>query len=102
VLSNEDDSRKDAKHAKGKQQGADKSISTIHRRDAEYAEEILIAQSGDDDWAKPKRFKGDMFLFVVVSRQTKKDFSAYSASLRLIFPNALRLALCALLSPGLR
>jgi len=67
------DSRKGAKHANGKHQGADKSISTIHRRDAEYAEEILIAQSGDDDWAKPKRFKGDMFLFVVVSRQTKKE-----------------------------
>ncbi len=25
---------------------------TIHRRDAEYAEEIPFAQSGDDDWAK--------------------------------------------------
>ncbi len=27
-------------------------IRTIHRRDAEYAEEIPFAQSGDDDWAK--------------------------------------------------
>ena len=27
-------------------------IRTFHRRDAEYAEEILFAQSGDDDWAK--------------------------------------------------
>jgi len=45
VLSNEDDSRKDAKHAKRKQQGADKSISTIHRRDAEYAEGRIFAQS---------------------------------------------------------
>ncbi len=24
----------------------------FHRRDAEYAEQILFAQSGDDDWAK--------------------------------------------------
>jgi hypothetical protein len=27
-------------------------IQTFHRRDAEYAEEIPFAQSGDDDWAK--------------------------------------------------
>jgi hypothetical protein len=27
-------------------------IRTFHRRDAEYAEEIPFAQSGDDDWAK--------------------------------------------------
>jgi hypothetical protein len=26
-------------------------IRTFHRRDAEYAEEIPFAQSGDDDWA---------------------------------------------------
>ncbi len=43
---------------------------------AEYAEVRIFAQSGEDDWAKSKGFKGDMFLFVVVSRQTKKDFSA--------------------------
>jgi len=30
---------------------ADKD-SDLHRRDAEYAEEIPFAQSGDDDWAK--------------------------------------------------
>ena len=29
-----------------------KKIRTFHRRDAEYAEEIPFAQSGDDDWAK--------------------------------------------------
>ncbi len=27
-------------------------IRRFHRRDAEYAEEIPFAQSGDDDWAK--------------------------------------------------
>jgi len=27
-------------------------IRTFHRRDAEYAEEIPFAQSGNDDWAK--------------------------------------------------
>ncbi len=27
-------------------------IRTFHRRDAEYAEEIPFAESGDDDWAK--------------------------------------------------
>jgi len=27
-------------------------IRTFHRKDAEYAEEIPFAQSGDDDWAK--------------------------------------------------
>ncbi len=27
-------------------------IRTFHRRDAEYAEEIPFAQSGEDDWAK--------------------------------------------------
>jgi len=27
-------------------------VRTFHRRDAEYAEEIPFAQSGDDDWAK--------------------------------------------------
>jgi len=27
-------------------------IRTFHRRDAEFAEEIPFAQSGDDDWAK--------------------------------------------------
>jgi len=30
-------------------------IRTFHRRDAEYAEEISFAQSGDDDWAKDYR-----------------------------------------------
>ena len=29
-----------------------KMIRPFHRRDAEYAEEIPFAQSGDDDWAK--------------------------------------------------
>ncbi len=46
-------------------------IRTFHRRDAEYAEGRIIAQSGDDDWAKDLVFKRAMFLFVVVSRQTK-------------------------------
>ena len=34
--------------------------------------EDFFAQSGDDDWAKDLVFKRGMFLFVVVSRQTKK------------------------------
>ncbi len=38
---------------------------------------------------------GDMFLFVAISRQKKKDFSAPSAPLRLIYLNAMRHALCA-------
>ncbi len=57
-------------------------IRTFHRRDAEYAEVRIFAQSGDDDWAKDLVFKRAMFLFVVVSRQTKNLFSAPSASLR--------------------
>ncbi len=48
-------------------------IRTFHRRDAEYAEKIPFAQSGDDDWAKDLVFKRAMFLFVVVSRQTKNE-----------------------------
>jgi len=46
------------------------------------AEEIRFAQSGDEDWANGLLFKDDMFLFVVVSRQTKNQFSATSAPLR--------------------
>ncbi len=57
-------------------------IRTFHRRDAEYAEGRIFAQSGDDDWAKGLVFRRAMFLFVVVSRQTKKKFSALSAPLR--------------------
>jgi len=59
-------------------------IRTFHRRDAEYAKKRhFFAQSGDDDWAKGLAFRRYMFLFVVVSRQTKKDrTSAISASLR--------------------
>ncbi len=50
-------------------------IRTFHRRDAEYAEGRIFAQSGDDDWAKELLFRRGMFLFVVVSRQTKKAIS---------------------------
>jgi len=50
-------------------------IRRFHRRDAEYAEGRIFAQSGDDDWAKELLFKRGMFLFVVVSRQTKKAIS---------------------------
>jgi len=35
--------------------------------------EELFAQSGDDDWAKDSVFRKAMFLFVVVSRQTKNE-----------------------------
>jgi len=45
---------------------------------AEYAEVRIFTQSGDDDWAKDPVFKKGIFLFVVVSRQTKKEFSAPS------------------------
>ncbi len=54
----------------------------INRRDAEFAEAIRFAQSGDGDWAKNSAFRKDMFLFVVVSRQTKNQFSAISVPLR--------------------
>jgi len=47
-------------------------IRRFHRRDAEYAEVRIFAQSGDNNWAKDLVFRRDMFLFVVVSRQTKK------------------------------
>jgi len=47
-------------------------IRRFHRRDAEYTEVRIFAQSGDDVWAKDLVFRRDMFLFVVVSRQTKK------------------------------
>ena len=50
-------------------------IRRFHRRDAEYAEGRIFAQSGDDDWAKELLFRRGMFLFVVVSRQTKKAIS---------------------------
>jgi len=39
---------------------------------AEYAKGRIFAQSGDDDWAKGFCLNADKFLFVVVSRQTKK------------------------------
>jgi hypothetical protein len=48
-------------------------IRAFHRKDAEYAEKIPFAQSGDDDWTKDLVFKRAMFLFVVVSRQTKNE-----------------------------
>ena len=80
-------------------------------RRAEYAEEILFAQSGDDDWAKDSVFRRAMFLFVVVSRQTKTEILCASAvihsfsaiicvNLRLKAPNALPYAPCALLFPA--
>ncbi len=50
-------------------------IRRFHRRDAEYAEGRFFAQSGDDDWAKQLHFRRGMFLFVVVSGQTKKTIS---------------------------
>ncbi len=46
-------------------------IRTFHRRDAEYTKGRIFAQSGDDDWAKLRALIWGMFLFVVVSRQTK-------------------------------
>jgi len=65
----------------------------------------IFAQSGDDDWAKDLVFRRGMFLFVVVSRQTKKVILCASAvnklfsamiriKLRLIALNALRFAPC--------
>jgi len=33
----------------------------------------MFAQSGDDDWVKDLAFRRGMFLFVVVSRQTKNE-----------------------------
>ncbi len=48
---------------------------TILRRDAEYTEGTIFAQSGDDEWAKELLFRRGMFLFVVVSGQTKKAIS---------------------------
>jgi len=72
----------------------------------------IFAQSGDDDWAKDLVFRRGMFLFVLVSRQTKKvilcDLCASAVNklfsamirikLRLIALNALRYALCPLLT----
>ena len=52
-------------------------IRRFHRRDAEYAEGRIFAQSGDDDWAKELLFRRGMFLFVVVSRQTKNAISLH-------------------------
>ena len=50
------------------------------RQDAKFAKVRIFAQSGDDDWAKDLVFKRAMFLFFVVSRQTKKGkFSTISA-----------------------
>ncbi len=48
-----------------------KTLQEFHRRDAEYAELRSFAQSGDDDWAKDLVFRRAIFLFVVVSQQTK-------------------------------
>jgi hypothetical protein len=77
----EDDSRKDAKEAKfgeiiltpDSRRLSQIRIRTFHRRDAEYAEGKIFAQSGDGDWTKELVFKRAMFLFVVVSRQTKNE-----------------------------
>ncbi len=42
------------------------------RQDAKHAKGRLFAQSGEDDWAKPKGFKRDKFLFVVSPDKQKK------------------------------
>ncbi len=74
--------------------------------------EEIFAQLGHDDWAKDLVFRRVMFLFVVVSRQTKKVVLCNLCSsavnqllsrmihvkLRLIALNALRYALCPLLT----
>ncbi len=65
-----------------------------NRRDAEYAKGRIFTQSGDGDWANGLAFGKDMFLFVVVSRQTKSPVSATSAvnkSLSVLFRVSLRL-----------
>jgi len=59
MAQSEDDSRKGAKVAKfgeniltaDLRRLSQIRIRTFHRRDAKYAKEILLAQSGDDDWA---------------------------------------------------
>jgi len=33
----------------------------LSRQDAKNAKVRIFAQSGEDDWAKPKGFKGDVF-----------------------------------------
>ncbi len=54
------------------------TVGRKYRRDAECAEIIYFAQSGDDDWAKISwaksvfnSFRQGIFLFVAVSRQAK-------------------------------
>jgi hypothetical protein len=70
-------------------------IRTFHRRDAEYAEEIPFAQSGNDDWAKDLVFKRAMFLFVAVSRQTKIEIlCALCASAVIFLKRFLSVSIC--------
>jgi len=105
-------------------------IRTLHCRDAEYAEEIPFAQSGDDDWAKT--FSSDLSNVFVCrrlltnknlilcalcpstssgSRAQSRDASAVifikgflslsiCVNLRLVAFDALRFALSALLPAG--
>jgi len=75
-----------------------KTLQEFHRRDAEVR---IFAQSGDDDWAKDLVFRKAIFLFVVVSRQTKRNSlrplrlcgeslsALIGVNLRLIIPSAL-------------
>ena len=49
-----------------------KSEKDDSRKDAKHAKVRFFAQSGDHDWANDSAFRRTMFLFVVVSRQTKK------------------------------
>jgi len=70
-------------------------IRTFHRRDAEYAEKIPFAQSGDDDWAKPYSSKMKN-VFVCRRLPTNKKLILYAlcASAVIFLKGFLSVSIC--------
>ncbi len=70
-------------------------IRTFHRRDAEYAEEIPFAQSGDDDWAKTYSSNSSN-VFVCRRLPTNKNLilCAFCASAVIFLKGFLSVSIC--------
>ncbi len=63
-----------SRQQENRRKGADKTGSSIHRRDAEYAKVRILPDRQMTIGQKALGLRADKFLFVVVSRQTKKTF----------------------------
>jgi len=70
-------------------------IRTFHRRDAEYAEEIPFAQSGDDDWAKTYRSNlSNVFVCRRLPTNKKLILCALCASAVIFLKRFLSVSIC--------